>query len=339
MTSRFRHFCSAALATILVSASAVCAQTAELVSVQKIWDKGGHQGFTDLTRYQALLYCCFREGETATKPEGSVRIMLSSSGKTWVDHVTLNEPGCDLRDPKLIVSADGKKLYLLCAGIETATQTRQSRYATSTDGKVWTPFQKLLAKGDTLWRVVVNPADKRFYGVSYNIHPTSGGPGAEKEYSLKGYSSDDGSVWQLSSLLNVPGQPTETTVRFLKDGRAMALVNREGGNRLGALGIAQAPYREWTWTALKQPLGGPNFIELPDGRLIAGSRGFGATPGAHMVLYKMSAAGLEPMLELPSAGDCSYPGLYWYEDQLHVTYYSSHEGGKAAVYHAVVRLK
>lgn len=58
-----------------------------------------------------------------------------------------------------------------------------------------------------------------------------------------------------------------------------------------------------------------------------------------MVLYKMSAAGLEPMLELPSAGDCSYPGLYWYEDQLHVTYYSSHEGGKAAVYHAVVRLK
>ena len=30
---------------------------------------------------------------------------------------------------------------------------------------------------------------------------------------------------------------------------------------------------------LSVPLGGPNFIELPDGSLIAGSRGFGKTPG------------------------------------------------------------
>ena len=81
----------------------------------------------------------------------------------------------------------------------------------------------------------------------------------------------------------------------------MALVNREGGIRLGALGTAKAPYRKWTWTPLKQPVGGPNFIELPDGRLIAGSRGFGATPGPHMVLYKMFAAGLDPLIELPSS--------------------------------------
>jgi hypothetical protein len=45
------------------------------------------------------------------------------------------------------------------------------------------------------------------------------------------------------------------------------------------------------------------------------------------------------MLELPSGGDCSYPGLLWHDDSLHVTYYSSHEGGKAAVYYAKVKLK
>jgi hypothetical protein len=42
---------------------------------------------------------------------------------------------------------------------------------------------------------------------------------------------------------------------------------------------------------------------------------------------------------LPSGGDCSYPGLYWHDDVLHVTYYSSHEGNKAAIYHAQVRIK
>jgi hypothetical protein len=255
-----------------------------------------------------------------------------------VDHITLNESGVDLRDPKLIVTPDNKRLYLICAGV-SADGGRQSRYCTSLDGKVWTPFQKLLAKGDTLWRVTINPADSRFYGVSYNIHPNSGGPAPEKEYSLKGYASTDGSVWQLASILNVPGQPTETTLRFLKDGSAMALVNREGGNRLGALGISKAPYRDWTWTPLKQPIGGPNFIELPDGRLIAGSRGFGATPGPHMVLYKMSAAGIDPLIELPSSGDCSHPGLWWHDGMLHVIYYSSHEDAKAAIYHAKVRLK
>jgi len=78
---------------------------------------------------------------------------------------------------------------------------------------------------------------------------------------------------------------------------------------------------------------GPNA-----GKLIAGSRGFGATPGAHMVLFAMTASSLTPILELPSGGDCSYPGLYWHDDLLHVSYYSSHEG-KAAIYYAQVRLK
>ncbi|HYF34108.1 MAG TPA: hypothetical protein VD994_02370, partial [Prosthecobacter sp.] len=77
--------------------------------------------------------------------------------------------------------------------------------------------------------------------------------------------------------------------------------------------------------------------ELPDGRLIAGSRGFGATPGAHMVLFNMTAAGLQPLLELPSGGDCSYPGLVWHDNFLWVSYYSSHEG-KTSIYLAKVKL-
>jgi len=324
---------------VVFSAANLHAQApqAELVSVTKIWDQAPHCAYTDITRFQNLFYCCFREAAAADRGEGVIRILLSSTGKTWVDQGTLSEAGTDLRDPKIIVTPDGKRLYLLCSG-QSGTQGRQSRYSTTMDGKVWTPLQKLLAKGDTLWRVSINPTDQRFYGISYNIHPNSGGPAPEKEWSLKGYASADGSVWQLSSILNVPGQPAEATLRFLKNGSALALVARQGGDRRGVIGTAVAPYRDWTWASAGVPLGGPNFIELPDGKLIAGSRGFGATPGAHMVLFAMTASSLTPILELPSGGDCSYPGLYWHDDLLHVSYYSSHEG-KAAIYYAQVRLK
>ena len=338
MISRLLSFPAATLLS-LASASLLQAQApmAELVSVEKIWDKAAHNGATDLTRFQNLFYCCFREADSATKGEGVIHTLISANGKVWVDNVTISEPGVDLRDPKLIVTPDEKRLYLLCGG-ESATLGRQTRYATSMDGKVWTPLQKLLSKGDWLWRASINPADKRFYGVSFNIHPSSGGPAPEKEWSLKTYASTDGSVWQLSSLLKVPGQASETTLRFLKDGTALALIARQGADRKGIIGMAKAPYRDWTYAATGLPLGGPNFIEVPDGKLIAGSRGFGATPGAHMVLYAMTPTSLTPILELPSGGDCSYPGLYWHDDLLHVTYYSSHEG-KPAIYYARVKVK
>lgn len=333
-------------AALLLTLSVVlplAAQTpqAELVSVQKIWDKGQHNAFTDLIRFQNLFFCCFREAADHVGGDGVIRILISSTGSTWVDYASVAEPGVDLRDPKLEITPDGKRLYLLCGGsIYGGTKElkgRRPRYSTSTDGKVWTPPQKLLAEGDWLWRATVNPVDKKFYGAAYNTHPTTGGPKPEAEWSLKSYASNDGSVWQLSSIMPVNGQPNETTIRFLKDGRAMALVRREAADRKGMIGVASAPYREWTWSELPVPLGGPNFIELPDGTLIAGSRGFGKTPGPHMILFKMTATTLEPILELPSGGDCSYPGLLWHDGLLWVSYYSSHEG-KTSIYIAKVRL-
>ena len=86
------------------------------------------------------------------------------------------------------------------------------------------------------------------------------------------------------------------------------------------------------------PLGGPNFVVLPDGKMIAGSRGFGKTPGAHMVLFSMTATSLTPILELPSSGDCSYPGMIYHEGTLYVSYYSSHEG-KTSIYLAQVKVQ
>ena len=90
MTARFLY---AALTLLALATLPAAGQEAEIVATQKIWDKSNHQGYTDLVRFQNLFYCCFREGESATKGTGTVRMMLSASGDTWIEHVTLSERG------------------------------------------------------------------------------------------------------------------------------------------------------------------------------------------------------------------------------------------------------
>ncbi len=104
------------LALVLSTALMLPAQQAEIVSVQKIWDKAPHNAFTDLVRFKNLFLCCFREGNGHVGGDGVIRILLSSSGDTWVDYATLAEPGVDLRDPKFQITPDGKQLYLLLGG-------------------------------------------------------------------------------------------------------------------------------------------------------------------------------------------------------------------------------
>jgi hypothetical protein len=329
-----------ALSTAVLSAQQPATPGAEIITVKKIWDKGGHNAFTDLCRFKNLLVCAFREADGHVGGDGKIRVLISSTGETWLDQASVAEAGVDLRDPKLVAPTDDLLIMNMGGSIYNGGKEllgRQPRVATATDIKYWTPPIKTNSPGDWLWRATWHEGEKKFYGVSYNTHPTTGGPKEEAEWSLKLYSSLDCKVWQLAANLNVTGRPNEATVRFKPDGTAVMLVRREAGDRKGVIGTSAPPYRDWKWTPLSVPLGGPNFIVLPDGTMVAGSRGFGATPGAHMVLFKMTDTALEPVLELPSGGDCSYPGLVFHDGLLHVTYYSSHEG-KSSIYYAKVRL-
>ncbi|OQB35591.1 MAG: hypothetical protein BWY09_02248 [Candidatus Hydrogenedentes bacterium ADurb.Bin179] len=56
-----------------------------------------------------------------------------------------------------------------------------------------------------------------------------------------------------------------------------------------------------------------------------------------MALGPLTPEAYTPVLELPSGGDTSYPGLVWYDGLLWVSYYASHEG-KTSIYLAKVKL-
>lgn len=305
------------------------AMGAEIVEVKKIWDAGGHNAFTDLVHWQGRWWCTFRESEAHVGGDGIIRIIVSSDGKKWESAATLTEKDVDLRDPKLSEMPDGR-LMLVCGGsIYLGTKQlkgRRPRVSFSSDGKTWTTPQKILSEGDWLWRVTWQ--DKVAYGVSYR----------SKELLL--FKSADGMAWTEVSKLAVPDYPNETTVRFAADGRMIAMVRREQGNTLGWWGEARPPYTEWSWKESNLRFGGPDFLTLPDGRTIAGTRRYptaGTKEKVSFILGEVKGAAIEPLLTLPSGGDTSYPRLVWHEGLLWVSYYSSHEG-KTAIYLAKVKL-
>ena len=343
---------SLALCTLALASATVCltaqspipppaGEKAEILSLRKIWDKSKHSAASDILRWQNLWYVAFRTGDTAAGSEGQIQILTSFDTVTWSPVSVVSEKGVDLREPKLEVTKE-KRMILFMEGVtydRGMLASKQPRVTTSTDGKNWVPPQKYLTEGDWMFRPAWHEKEQKFYGVSYHTHPTTPGPKPEKEWTAKLYSSLDGKVWQLTAPWQITGLPKESTVRVMSDDTMVALIGRDGGDKRGAFGTAKPPYSEWTWKPLEVPVMAPNLVLLPDGRVIGASLGFGATPGGHVVIFEIKEGAFVPLLELPSAGECGHPGLVWNESQLVVSYHSSHEDKKPAIYFAKVRLK
>jgi len=302
----------------------------EIVSVKRIWDAAPHNAFTDLIRFHDRWYCTFREGEGHVGGNGKLRILESSDGDTWSSAALLAEENIDLRDPKLSITPDERLMMVAGGSIYEGKKLigRQPRVAFSKDGHDWSPPRRVLSPGEWLWRVTWH--DGRCYGVSYSMESTP-----QDEWRLTLWSSGNGIEYERITSLAVPGQPNETTLRFMPDGEMIALVRREGGNHRGWIGRSRKPYMDWTWHETSHRLGGPNFLRLPNGQMLAAGRSYGNE--AKTVLATFGPTTYEPVLTLPSGGDCSYPGMAWHDGQLWMSYYSSHEG-KSSIYLARIRI-
>lgn len=301
---------------------------ASLIEVRKIWDKAPHSAFTDLVRFNDRWYCTFREGERHVHgKDGEIRVIVSEDGRQWESAALFIEDGIDLRDPKLSVTPDGRLMLLIGGSIyrEEKMVGRQPRVTFSDDGTTWEPLQLILSNGEWLWRVTWHQG--RAYGVSY----TSG------DLNTAGlFVSDDGINYEPITRFEMDGFANETTLRFFPDGEMIALVRRDKGNTMAWIGTSKPPYTDWSWTETKHRVGGPNFIILANGEMIATGRSY--PDGAKTVVAAMNRESYEPCLTLPSGGDTSYAGMVWHEDILWISYYSSHEG-KSAIYFAEVSLR
>jgi hypothetical protein len=315
---------------------------AELIEVARIWDKAPHSAFTDLIRFKGKFYCTFREGTGhvpgKTGRDGETRVIVSSDGRQWESLALLKKKGFDLRDPKISVTPDQRLMLIMGGSIykKGVIQGRMPQVSFSDiDGNNFSPPQpikmdpNITTDGDWLWRVTWH--QQTGYGVVYQ---TAGSANETELYLVK---TLDGIVYKCVTRFEVQGSPNEATVRVMSDGEMLILLRREAGDKHGYLGRSKPPYTKWIWHDTQWRLGGPDFITLPDGRLIVGTRVY-TSGGAHTEIFTSDRKGrLQKLIRLPSGGDTSYPGLLWHDGLLWVSYYSSHEE-KTSIYLAKVKL-
>jgi hypothetical protein len=307
----------------------------ELIGVNKIWDQAPHSAFTDLTYWKDQFVCAFREGRGHMSNEGKIRVLTSPDGEAWQSAALVELSDFDLRDAGLSTTPDGRLMLIGGAAPRKSDGDRAptgSFVSFSADARTWSQPKIIVDPGRWLWRVTWH--DGTAYGVGYAAptgHPFS---------AL--LTTDDGIRYrELVPKLLGDGYPTEASIRFGDEDVAYCLQRRDGKApaNTAMLGIAKPPYAEWQWHDLGLHFGGPNFIRLPNGRWIAAGRVHQpGGPKTKLAWLDVEQHTLTPCLEFPSGGDTSYPGLVWHNDQLWVSYYSSHEG-KTSVYIARVEVK
>lgn len=316
-------------------------KTPQLVSCKKIWDAGAHNAFTDLIRFHGQWFCTFRESQSHVLGNGKIRVITSRDGEQWKSAALLAEDGVDLRDPKLSITPDHRLMLTLGGTVHEGSKIseRQPRVAFSKDGFAWSAPQRVLDKGDWLWRVTWH--DRHAYGTVYNAQVKDYSHTGPAEWNARLVKSEDGVHFQTVANFNIPGRPNEATARFLKNGDCVVLIRREAGDKQAWIGLSHVPYTDWHWNPAGLFIGGPNFIVLKDGSMVASGRAVKPEQiGVRTFVGKMDLHSVTPELNLPSPGhwDCSYPGLVWHDGLLWVSYYSSHEG-KTSIYLAKVRFE
>ncbi len=307
----------------------------------RIWSEAPHSAFVDLVRFRERFYCAFREGSGHVPGEkgadGTVRVIASSDGEEWSSVAHIVEEGVDLRDPKLSVTPDGRIMVVMGGSVYDGRTFVRRLPRASFSNEEGTGFSAadplridpaIARSNDWLWRVTWHEGTA--WGVVYQP--------SDEQWGLQLVKSPDGIDWKLVTTLALDGRPNESTIRFLPDGRMAMVVRREGADHQGVVGTSAAPFTDWTWHSIGRRLGGPDFIVLPDGGLILGTRHYGEDRTYSTILGRLQLDGtFTHLVNLPSAGDTSYPGLVVHGEHLWTAYYASHEE-KTAIYLARVPL-
>ncbi len=324
------------LANSLPAADAGTALPQVTVSHQRrAFSNGEHNAFTDLCRFHGQVYLTFRSCPEGHMVHPSAYILILSSGdegQTWQEVNRFSVKDRDTRDPHFLVFKDRLFVYAgtWYSGPTTLSpkdydMNKMLGFAVSTDdGKEWTqPVMLEGTFGFYIWRAATF-GDKAYLCArrkpGFDIGPKGEG---DKVQSLM-LESDDGLVWKKRAYFTETAGD-ETAFLFEANGNVLA-IGRHGGNGNAMLLRSGPPYAEWDRQPLDQPVGGPLVVSWA-GHTLVGGRQTTKEKGPKMVLSWLTGTHLQPCAELPSGGDCSYPGFVELADHHHalVSWYSSHE--------------
>ncbi|MEM7013212.1 MAG: sialidase family protein [Verrucomicrobiota bacterium] len=306
----------------------------ELGEVRKVEGAGeDHNAFTDLIRFRGQIYLAFRKSEIGhgVYPDSEIIIKRSEDeGKTWNDVYRFSVPDRDVRDPHFLIFKNQLFIY---SGTWDARPLIKNKFelndhigvaVATKNGKTWTEPRMLEGThGHYIWRAV-SDGDQAYLCARRvkNFVRTETRKQRAHLTEQAFLVSDDGWTWKFRGLVQ-PDYGNETAYLIEKDGSLLGIARNGGGP--AQIVQSKPPYTEFNLMNLDRPLGGPLLSKWNDHYLVGGRN---TLYGKRVCgLYWLADDRLFPILELPSGGDCSYPGFVQLDDRRGlVSYYSSHEG-------------
>ena len=320
-------------------------------SVNKVFDDGNHNAFTDLCRFGDRYYLTFRSCSDGHMLFGSSRILVMSSTDTevWTPAFEFAVPGRDVRDPHLLVFQETLFVYsgTWLVGEEAPRRGDPNdmlgHAAWTADGSQWHgPHSTSGTSGHYVWRAAsfggrAYLCGRRRQGMAPTLSPEDREIGIEAALLR----SDDGLSWESVGLFR-ESYGNETAFLFEPDGSIVA-IHRGRGPVPAEVCRSRPPYLVWSRRGLGQNVGGP-LLARWGGQLLVGGRDYGNADRPRTSLWWLDDDMLTKVATLPSGGDTSYPGFVDLgEGRAIVSYYSSHEGSgtslaPSAIYLAKIAL-
>ena len=306
-----------------------------VVSLERVFDNGEHNAFTDLCRFKDRYYLAFRSCPDGhpVHSSASVIVLTSTDAKDWKQVYQFNVAKRDTRDPHFLIFRDRLIVYTGTWYCKNPAPTREEYdlnqhlgyCAWSVDGHEWNGPEMLEGTyGHYIWRAAAH--DGKAYLCGRRRHEFAD---AETQ-SKKGrriiesamLQSDDGLIWKKAALFEEE-YGDETAFLFEPDGRLLAVARRGSGN--AELCRSQPPYAQWQRKDLGRYIGGPLLVKWGP-RYLVGGRMKDEDGASKTTLAWLVDDRLHVCVELPSGGDNSYPGFVELSPgRALVSYYSTHE--------------
>ena len=309
----------------------------KLLKIKKIWQQGKHNAFTDLCAYKNQYFCCFREASAHISRIGIIRILVSDDLNSWRLISTIRTHQCDLRDPKISISFDGKLvLSYLKVTFNDIGKPKASHNCISSSytGTSWSQPKIFADDNWWLWRICW--IGKEALGIGYNYQ--EGCVRLYKGDPNRKFSCIDNNLFGLKRYQK--GYPNESDIVFLKTGVAVCVLRRDADTASAQLGLSHPPYTQWHWHDLGCFVGGPALIVDENDNILLSGRSWDIEQGAKTRLWQVNLQQklIAPIMTLPSAGDTSYPGMIIVDKILYISYYSSHQQNKSSIYLAKIEM-
>ncbi len=301
-------------------------------SVRRIFHNREHNAFTDLCRFRGQLYLTFRSCPDGhmVHPTSRILVLRSADGVDWKQVHEFRVDQRDTRDPHFLVFKDRLFVY---SGTWYSGKTTLPRdeydlnkhlgYAAwSDDGDQWhSPVMLEGTFGHYVWRAAAF-GDRAFLcgrrKPGFEVL-ARGEPRTVESLMLE---SDDGLIWRKRATFQETAGD-ETAFLFDPDGSVIG-IGRNGTGKEAQLLRSIPPYITWDRSYLDRSIGGPLLTRWGDRYLVGGRKA--TAEGPKTSLCWLTNGQLAEFAELPSGGDCSYPGFVELPNhRALVSYYSTHE--------------